>query len=370
MIINFENAIITSLKERKHLFSKDDLIEALNNLCNLSKSHHYMIISRNDIKYILDNFKDDLDRSSLKVLVNLASRENYSAKVFLKKFPYHISLTIDEKVTPVGEIREIKNAYFEDGYAFSIHLLSLLDNMFIGDKFTVISENITDVHFYEDIRNNYMAHNFPMFLNTPIRRIDGEGHKIGKVIKDAALQGEKIFIICDSDKKTPTFKLDNGKTLKRVEQAYKEVRGNLIINMFSLKVHEKENLIPISWMVKYSEREIVCDNLIKLEQSEYKDRLHFFDFDEKMNKKYLDDNPEIKEYFMPAIESIGIDINSIDDNEQIFASITKKAISKFSNNIFKKENIDNVPAYLKEHVEEIGLHFSAWTFGGLKTKIS
>lgn len=370
MIINFEKGILKFITEQKTSFPKEEFIESLNQLCNLSRSHHCVIISRIDIKYIIENFKEDLDKSSLKALSNLAARESYAKRTYLKTFPYYISLTVDERVTPIGEIKEIENVYFKGGHTFSIHLFSLIDTMFLGEKFSVISENITDVNFYEDIRNNYMLNNYPMFSNTPIRRINGEGHKIGDVIKAAAQEGEKIFVICDSDKKTPTFKLGNDKTLKRVEKAYKELRGNLIINMYSLKVHEKENLIPVSWMMKHSDRKIVCDNLVKLEQSEYKDRLLFIDFDKKTTKKYLEENPEIKDYLMPAIENIGIDINSISDDEQIFTRITKNSIEKFSKDIFKKESIEDLPVYLKDHVEEIGFHFSAWTFGGLKVKIS
>ncbi|WP_158625535.1 hypothetical protein [Exiguobacterium sp. SH0S7] len=365
MIIKIDKSLIRYVTENS-LQNNQDIIDGINSFLKLSyDEQHLVIIDLLVIDFLKENFENEIDKSCLQALSNIRNREVGVNKEYLRSFPIHINVTVDEEIK-VNEVRVVENPYYPEGKIFEINIYSLCDYQFLGEKVSILSEYDTDVSFYSLIGKKFLHENYTNLKFKDNKINPGYGGNIKKAIEVAVRNQEKTLIICDTDKKAENEPLGNGCTLENVEIEYKKFKDSSILHLLSLDAHEKENLIPASWLQELNMNRTYCVNVLNLENTEFSDRLLFLDFKEGLTKEKYHSSPIIKKYYDPAIQVLGIDLNSLQDKEYIFSKIHSKRWDDYANEILNKKELTEFPDYLKDNINKLGLFISCWIVSGRK----
>lgn len=363
MIIKIDNNLIKYIKS-SNLYDDPQVIKAINSFLRISQDQkHLILMDILLIDFIKKNFKDKIDSSCLEALNQIRNKESGGIKAILRAFPIYINVSVNENIS-INEIKISPNIYYQNGKTFEVNFYSLCDYSFLGEKVSILSEYDTDVEFYTLIGRKYLIENYDglRFENNKIN--PGYGGNIKKAISVAAKNNEKTLIICDTDKITLDEPLKSGCTLENVESEFEKVKDNNIIHLISLDAHEKENLIPFSWLQQFHNHRRYCSNALNLENSVFNDRLLFLDFKKGLTKEGFNSKNHVKDYYTPAIEHLKIDLNSLSDADYIFKAIPLKEWDDHALQILESKKLSDYPDYLKENINNLGLFVSCWIVSG------
>jgi len=364
MIINFDYSTLEILVTNSSIKSDENIIRSLNNILLSSRDkEHLLLINPDVIEYLMENYYDVLDQSSIRELDFLRNSDVVDHDAFLTRLPYFINVVWDNAV-PIDEIRASTNPMYSTGIMFNVNILSFKSHIFLGNSFAVISENETDISFYSKIAQMHMSQYYRNHEMTTFNSISGIGGNIGSIIEQSLSNNQKILIICDPDIKHPRGIPANDTTYLKAYNAFQRNRKNNIINFIALKAHEKENLLPVSWFIEHNRNFNPCPNVINLENSPYSDRLLFIDFKKGIKKVQLQEDTDLLSYYMPVIEELGIDLDVLEDEDKVFSISACSNWDRLSSRILRSKRLDEFPDYLQENISSIGLNFVGWVIGG------
>lgn len=365
MIIKIDNSLIKYIKENS-LEDDENVIKAINSFLRISQDNkHLVVIDILLIGFIKKYFEQKIDQSCLETLNEIAGKEVGGIKVLLTKFPIHINVTANSE-TKLNEIRVLDNEFYDNGKIFEVNLFSLCDYSFLGERVSILSEYDTDVELYSLIGKKYLDENYNNLSFKDNKINPGYGGNIKKAIEVAIRNNEKTLIICDTDKITLDEPLRNGCTLESVEGEFEKIKDNNIVHLVSLDAHEKENLIPISWLQEFDHEACYCCNSLELESSVYSDRLLFLDFKKGLTKKNYESGQYVKEYYQPAIEHLQINLEDLGDDDYIFSGVHSKEWNDNAIQILNSKRLSDYPEYLKSNIKKLGLFISCWIVSGRK----
>lgn len=363
MIINIDKSLISYIIE-KNLEDDLNIVRSINNILKISyEKQHLVIIDSNLIDFLLLTFKNKLDFSSLNELNNIKLREPAANKVYLRAFPLHVNIVANEDIKE-KEIRVINNTYYSDGKIFEVNIYSLCKYNFLGGNVTILSENEKDVDFYSEIGNKYLLENYQHLIANKCIVDPGYGGNIERSIKMSIRNDQKTLIICDTDKETENHDIGNKSTLNKAINAYNEYKKDNFIYLISLDAHEKENLIPVSWLKEVNKHTTNCKNISGLESCSFNDRLLYLDFKNGLTKRKYDSDTLIKEYYDPAIKNLEINLNDLNEDDFIFSKVANNDWDIWAMRILVNKKLSDFPDYLKGNINKVGLHVACWLIGG------
>ncbi|WP_215085661.1 hypothetical protein [Exiguobacterium sp. s78] len=363
MIINIDKGLIKYVLKNK-LENDTNLIRSINNFLKISdEKQHLVIIDSVLIDFLLQTFNTKLDASSLNELNNLKLREPAANKIYLRSFPLHVNVTANESIKE-NEIKVIDNSYYNTGKIFEVNIYSLCKYNFLGNNVTILSENDKDVKFYSQIGIKYLIENFQHFIANDFIVDPGYGGNIENSIRTSIQNRQKTLVICDTDKKSVNHPIKSKSTLDKAISAYNEYKHDNFIYLISLDAHEKENLIPVSWLKEVNKHTTNCVNTSGLEQCSFNDRLLYLDFKKGLTKKKYDEDMLIKEYFDPAISNLEIDLDELSEEDFIFSKIANNDWDKWAIKILNSKKLSDFPGYLRSNIDNIGIHVACWLVGG------
>ena len=363
MIIKIDNSLIDHIVVNK-LENDPDIINSINSFLRISQDKvHLVLVDILLIDFIRENFEQKIDKSCFEALNQIRNKEIGSIKTFLRTFPIHINVVVDAGIQ-INEVRVSDNIYYENGKIFEVNFYSLRSYSFLGEKVSILSEQDTDVDFYSLIGKKYLIENHNNLVFEENKITSGFGGNIKKQVELAARNNEKTLIICDTDKITHCENLKDGCTLEQVENEFRLIEDKKIVHLVSLEAHEKENLIPVSWLQELNNDRNYCENILKLEDSDFNDRLLFLDFKKGLTKEKYLSAQYIKDYYEPAINYLSLDVGSLNNNSYIFSRVDKNNWNEHSIQILHSKNLKDYPAYLKGNIEKLGLYISCWLVSG------
>lgn len=363
MIIKIDNSLIKHIKN-SDLYDDPKVIKSINSFLRISEDRkHLVLMDILLIDFIKEKFEGKIDSSCFEALNQIRNKEAGGVKVILKAFPIYINVSANEEIG-INEIKVSSNIYYAQGKTFEVNFYSLCDYSFLGEKVSILSEYDTDVELYALIGRKYLIENYDglKFENNKIN--PGYGGNIKKAISIAARNNEKTLIICDTDKLTLDEPLKSGCTLESVESEFEKIKDNNIVHLVSLNAHEKENLIPFSWLQEFHNRRRYCRNALNLENSVFNDRLLFLDFKKGLTKNEFNTKDHVKEYYQPAVEHLNIDLTSLNDADYIFKAIPLQKWDENALRILESKKLSDYPDYLKENINKLGLFVSCWIISG------
>lgn len=363
MIINFDLSIIKYIHSN-NLYDDEDIIDSLNTLLKISHQKQHLVVS--DVRvsdFLYERFFDKLDNSCLQQLKEISGNASLASKTFLNRFPSRIQVVGDDSIE-LNHTKVEGHPIFEEGRIFHVNIRSAKNYNFLGDRIVLLSEHLHDVEVYSRIGVKYLKKHYSRFVVNDFKAVSGIGGNINEKIKELIDNKEKTLILCDTDKKTRDGSYDVNSTYTKAFHAYSRFMNNHFISLVSVDVQELENLIPASWINEYSRRPHVCSNVLSLEASSFKDRLLFLDFKQGLTKKEYLSNPEIYDFYKPAVEELGIDIDSLQDGDFLFEKVANRDWIKVVRQILTDKNLEDFPDYLEGHIETIGLNISSWIIGG------
>lgn len=364
MIITFEDDTLKTLVTNPSLKNNDEIIRSLNNILLASRDkEHLLLIDPLVIEYLIEKYNDVLDQSSLRELDFLRNSEIVDHDAFLTKLPYFINIIWNDSV-PIDEVRAFANPKHPNGRMFNVNIFSFKSHIFLGSSFAVISENETDVNFYSMIAKMYMHEFYGNHAMTTFNSISGIGGNISAIINQSLSNNQKILMICDPDIRHPEGIPEEDSTYLKVYNAFHRNKRNKIINFISLKAHEKENLLPVSWFREHNRNFRPCPNVINLEDSSYRDRLLFIDLKKGLKKIELQEDLALLSYYRPVIDELGINLEVLQDEEKVFSVSACSNWDNLTPRILRSKRLDDFPDYLEENILTIGLNFVGWVIGG------
>lgn len=364
MIIRLEKDIVLYIEENPKVIEDPKFINSMNVLLNISyQKHHLLLIDKEVSDFLLVKLGSKLDYTCKGELVSIAKTELGADKVFLRKMPHHIFISFDPNIKE-GTYKTLSNPYHSSGKRYMINFFSLNDYLFIGSHFNIISEDDTDLEFYVKLRDMYFERNYHNHAKTNTHLLNGRGTNLRECINDAIKRKAKFIVICDTDKKTPSCTIETHSTYNLAHQAFLTSRKNTISDFLELDFHEKENLIPVSWVNQYSQSSPACERTLALESSQYNDRLLYFDYKEGLKKGHLIQNPRLFSYYKPVLDHLDISITNFENEDFIFSRIPEGSWEQASKHALREKNLDDFPDYLNSIIVSIGLNLTSWTIGG------
>lgn len=364
MIIKLGNEILTYINENPDAIDDSDFLGSMNVLLNIShQKHHLLLIDKVVSDFLIDKLSDKLDHTCMGELVSISKTELGVDKVFLRKMPHHIYVSFDFDIA-VGTYKAVSNPYYVSGKKYMINFFSLKNYLFIGDHFNIISEDETDVAFYTGLRDMYFQEHYHNHEKTNTHPLNGRGTNLRDCINDAIKRNSKFIVICDTDKKTPESPIETHSTYNLAHQAFLTRRKTTISDFLELNFHEKENLIPASWINRYSRSSPACERTIAIESSQYNDCLLYFDYKEGLKKSHLQQSPLLFSYYEPVLNHLQISLEDLEDEDFILARIPEGSWEQAASYVLKEKAINDFPDYLKSITTNIALNLTSWTIGG------
>ena len=207
----------------------------------------------------------------------------------------------------------------------------------------------------------YMEENLNNHETTTFNSVSGIGGSIGNVIRECLVNKQKVLIICDPDVKAPSEKPKT--THQQAEEVFKKHRKNTIIDFVSLQAHEKENLLPVSWLLEFTQDFNACSRVLELEKSENNDRLLYIDFKKGLKKSDIKDE-HILSYYQPVLDELEIDFDDLQDEDHVFSKSVCSNWDLVSEKVLQAKSLNDFPNYLEGNIRRISLHFISWIIGG------
>lgn len=347
MIIEIDESIAFSLLSN----ANNDSISFVEDVSKLRRTGYALI----DIKkstairiYSSDNIsplsKAIFRRVSEDVTFNRGAINSVSGKIF-----YYDSRFLNGR-----EIIDGSNYIDVDGYANVINTLS---------PPRLVLEDIQDSKVYSAIAK-WKLNKVASLANLNVNYIPvhGGGNRTARVCHNEHDNGQQVFAICDSDKKSPNCR--NGKTAQAV-QAFFESK-DIVDRYYVIGVHEVENLIPINVLSDSArETQLPAIRFIEASLSKYEDCFVFYDFKNgfKYNEIYLSDN-NISRYWRriydeyPGTQDLIRGINGISSDSVLFNKLSSMLVHA----IDKMENIEFVNLFpaLEREWDNVGDKLISW----------
>lgn len=288
---------------------------------------HLLIADLEVIEFLIEcKFIDDISK---RVFEDLYSKYYYFDE-YIKRVDYYIVAT------------KCSNTLLRKNDIFYIPLEKLCDLR----ESMLIAENRSDAIFYKSFCNKMIDeieeyNDYAFNLDED----DFGGSQVAKVVMNEALKGKFCLYIVDSDKDYKNHK--GGTTLASARTIYNNNKNKYIIELYCLKVREKENLIPTSLY-------LLCDNIPQVKLISYLDKylskedeefLRYFDIKEGITVKKIktEDSQwhELYDKYIKAMESVNIlefplcDIPLKEDKDYILKGIGGEISEKFDCQILK-----------------------------------
>lgn len=223
-----------------------------------------------------------------------------------------------------------------------------LDISFFGKTESIqptfmLCENLEDIRFYLK-QTKYYHPNSPMVVN----EYHGGGGSTVDVFKVLKRRNIVCLVILDSDIRFPGC--EKGETASRCVNNYQNKCANIEVKV--LPVHEAENLVPISFMLKNTDVYGVRF-LTRLKKKKYTEVLVYYDVKEGISKEKTDEFQDYKKFAKIMYEKLNTR-NKFDayykilkKNDLVFPKLNKDMLSLYNSNSVFGMN-DELESYRKE----------------------
>ena len=363
MLIYLDEDIINNLD--------DTSVFAIQNIAECVRAGRHIIVAKRSLLkklYMLTSISD-VDRRVFKKLYSQVTQYG-SLKNRIKTY-IHISSSV-KNVEKKVEMDHVV-------YIMPVQLFSDCSNF---QKTKLICEDLFDCEFYQSLAKYYMEQNH-LSGKINFEKINGGGLNTSKNYEEKLNSNyTPCLAIIDSDKTSPEGML--GKTAQYVNAVCNKYDNNHVTYTHTLKVREKENLIPPEIYYNLESDAKIKEDfefLLKMYNSEYKDSYLFGDiksgFDKKADqemlkefitvevKKLVDEDfaiDELKEYGKQLKQMIGDNVfcsvvdelyrEPVKEKENIIHGV-RSAFGKFKESILEGKLKDR-NAQKKEIVEKHG----------------
>lgn len=211
---------------------------------------------------------------------------------------------------------------------------------------SMLCENLEEIKFYSKQAKYYHPLS-PMMVN---KRHGGGGTTVD-VFKDIKRRNLVCLVILDSDVKYPGC--PQGDTARRCVHNYQEKLANIEVKV--LPVHEVENLIPVSFMLKNS-----CSDgvrlLLRMKKKGILDQLIYYDVKEGITKEKAKESVKYKDFARFIFQKInprnqnGFDAyyNLKKDTDFLFSKLNTNMLSLFIEDKSMSYQQDELDVYRKE----------------------
>ena len=223
-----------------------------------------------------------------------------------------------------------------------------LDISFFGKTESIqptfmLCENLEDIRFYLK-QTKYYHPDSPMVVN----EYHGGGGTTVDVFKVLKRRNIVCLVILDSDIKFPGC--EKGETASRCVNNYQDKCTNIEVKV--LPVHEAENLVPISFMLKNTDADGVRF-LTRLKKKKYTEALVYYDVKEGISKEKTNEFKDYKEFAKTMYEKLYTRnkfeayYRLIKKNALVFPKLNKDMLSLYNSNSVFGMN-DELESYRKE----------------------
>ena len=299
-------------------------------------------LSDEEFDFIIDLFSE-MEKGKLFFLCNHSFYKyilnTYSKRISSRVF-YLIKRLVNDEFVNISEAKRIKpliticdlntKEVHKDGTYF-ISYKSFPKNC----TPYLCSENISDASFYLDIFKIINTHKSSVIL---MKEACG-GSDVGSVLESFFTEGRIFLYIGDSDIKYPNA--DEGNTAQKVREVFNNNHLKTFSTYYILKVHEKENLIPLKYYKNLSKNiSKVIDYLLSLNSEQHiiyfdiTDGISMDDYRGMCNK--CDDWKYIYSDVIHFIEQEKL-YNKQKNCKKFFTGVGKKALATVTNNLEEKE---------------------------------
>ncbi|AWX56926.1 hypothetical protein AB432_018555 [Brevibacillus brevis] len=391
MLIKIDDSVIEFLETNKEILTfESNEIKSLNNLARAQMDGHHQVISSYATLKYLRNYP----------LIEQSCRGIYTS--LLAKCTFFFSL--EEFCTDYIIVTSKVENEIVRGFSGKKHIFKVsLDYFYLMDRIsatTFISEDLSDCEFYEKIAKKYIQENrnrLNMKLN--LDHCGGGGVNTYKELDYKINRKKIVLVVSDSDKLYPTGKV--GETLAQITKVYAKYQANSIVDIYSLEVREKENLIPPSLYLLCSNGSCrdVLNMLHEIELlDKHREKLKYIDIKDGVKAKQLKNEEHLqflKDLLIDVPNLIACSLDDIDkqkDETVLLQGIggkieeferdiledglekklddkrrlqpkpeIEKAIIQLENKIEKKTNLFNIlPDYVKPEWEFLCKKVISW----------
>lgn len=338
MFIEIDEKCIELLNEDKYTIFFNGLAHSINN------GKNYIYLSKKTLELLYNSKKIDL--TSRKIYKRIF--DNSSEDLAIKK-------SVSRRVM-VANNGEDKIKIIDNQILIPIDI-AIEKNLF-DTRTNLICENLSDCNFFGNIAKLYKLENSINAINIELENNNGGGDTIVEVYKEKDKLKEISLLIVDSDQKY--YEAPLGNTLKRLLK----VEKSQVVEIYSLHVHEIENLIPIQMIENYyrqsnneENREDVINFLKLFKISNFDNSpLAFFDMKKGIQVKKWQENENYREYWKLNLESVKY---VYDENQYIINgfgdNLLRKINSFLDKKIYEEDFMEkNMNSYIINVWKEIG----------------
>ncbi|QPW51900.1 hypothetical protein G9298_30175 (plasmid) [Bacillus thuringiensis] len=389
MLIKIDETVMEDIKEQLQSMDEESLeIKVLDNLATAVREGYHIIIASLEV---------------LEFLKKLTLLENKSKRIYEQLFLRYAFLGAYEDFCNEYILIKSKNYSFNKTkhlgkciYETPINFFEALITVF---PTALVSEDLNDCIFYESLTRKYIVENkHKINVNLSLDYHHGGGQGSHKIFENKINDGRLTLAIADSDKSHPDDKIGN--TLSELITVYGRYENDRIIDLYGLKVREKENLVPPSFYLLCANsggREAV-KKLLKVERAvEQQPKLKYMDVKDGLKVKDLKKDIVYRDYYEDLFKEVTDliacsceEINNKEDEFQLIQGIGGKlecfledvlgdglerkleqkrqiqgipqdAIKIIEENIKKKNNLfSDLPEYVKNEWEVICTKIISW----------
>lgn len=360
MLIQLDNSLEQELSVKKHKLNENSSeVMALNNLAIAYRNGWHIIIGPLHVLNFIKNI-EHIDNSTKRVFDKLIKEYAFQKSYKDVVGEYILVRGLDGNVTRIDE--KESEYHYEVPLNYFFQLSKCM-------KTSLLCEDESDFNFYKKLCEKYLKENKEMLgIELAVKFSNGGGVNSYRVLERGVLEDcNPVLAIADSDKKYPESTI--GQTLKKLLEIERRHMNSKILNVYSLPVRAKENLIPPSLYLQVGEHTFK-DHLEKLQFIEKKnsEKLLYFNIKDGYKVKHFKDEKFMKFFRGIFIETEKLlscaieDISLKTDDDEIVVNGLKGLVDRFTDTILdggiekklqKKRSLQDPPPQVLESIMEL-----------------
>lgn len=392
MLIQLDKSIEQNLIKIMHSLNEYSAeVIALNNLAIAYRSGWHIIIGPLHVLKLIKNI-EYIDNSTKRVFDKLVNEYTFQKSYKDLVGEYILVKGLNGNATRIDD--EESKHHYEAPLNYFSRLHSCMNT-------SLLCEDESDFDFYNKLARKYIKETCKISgIDLSFNFSNGGGVNSSRVLERVINDtGNPILAIADSDRKYPGSGI--GQTLMKLLKIENRYKNTSIIDVFSLKVRAKENLIPPSLFLIGTDHS-VKKHLQKLHLIEERssEKLFYFNIKDGYKVKHFKDDNFIEYFrnvFMDVEDLVSCSIDEIStktDNEEVVVNGVKGIVEQFTFNILdngieqqlqskrslqdpppevlkiitdleeilkqKKDLFNNLPQYIQQIIHELCIKILSW----------